>query len=361
MTSERHQDQMDRRNFLKGILITAVAASGIGGGAAALMKHAESAPATITPVSSAPTLSGPPAAVRAVASPSTDAPELVARLTAAQAENVRLQTELQTALGRLQALEQARGSTGEANEALEVENSNLKTELAALGNHLGLLTGLVALYEQLDALPLEDTVDSGLNNFSKSVGSLLNELPALDAGVSTGQQALDELEAHIPLLKDGRNWVESHLGRLGALYAAAERVLNGAVKTAGSFMQMLSEWFEDVLKWLPFGVGDTASGIMTALTEILDETPNTIHGLRRNVADPLDVWVAGEGDEVALRRKLIKPLKEQTLAQATTVATRARETETALQTELVEPVQVIARTRKLIRDEIAVYREQHQV
>ena len=365
MTRETDQEQMNRRSFLKALLVTAAAASGVGGGAAALMKRAESAPATIGPVPAAPSLSGSTsagaAAARTVASPGADASELLARLTAAQAENLRLQTELNTALSRLQALQEARGSAGDANEALETENQGLRTELAALGNQIGLLTGLLALYEQLDALPLEDTVDSGLNNFSKSVGGLLNELPALDAGVTTGEQALDELEAHIPLLKSGRNWIESHVSRLGTLYATAERVLNGAVKTAGTFMQMLGEWFEDILKWLPFGVGDTATGIMNALTELLDETPNTISGLRRNVAEPLDVWVAGEGDEVGLRRKLIKPLKEETLAQAVIVASRARETETALQRELVEPVEVITRTRSLIRNEIAAYREEHQI
>ena len=352
MGSQGSQENVDRRGFLKAVAATAAAAAGIGSGTAVLMRRAQKAPVTLS-VEGPPTLPAVSAAETA-ATASSEAGELLSRLASAQAENMRLRAELDAAQRRLDAMETANGDVGQENELLQ-------EELAVANNEVNVLAGLVALYEQLDDVNLLETVDEGLGSFGESISGLVESLPSLEGGIAAGQEALDTLEAEIPLVKSGRSWLEGHLERLRLFYEASERVLDAAVETAGSFLEKLNEWFQNLRKWLPFGVGDTAADVMQALTDLLNETPNTIHGLRRNVADPLDLWLDGEGESLPLHSKLVKPIKEQALEPAGTVVTRARETEGAYQRELVEPVQEAIKGRRVVREEIEAYRKKHNV
>lgn len=305
------------------------------------------------------TVEGPPSlpAVRTAetaATASDEAADLMSRLASAQAENMRLRAELDAAQRRLEAMETAEGDTNQENELLQ-------EELASANNRVNVLAGLVALYEELENGDLAEAVDEGLDSFGETVSGLVESLPSLEGGIAAGRQALDNLEAEIPLVKSGRSWMEGHLERLSLFYEASERVLDAAVETAGSFLEKVNEWFQNLRKWLPFGVGDSAAEVMQALTDLLNETPNTIHGMRRNVADPLDMWLDGEGAELPLHKKLVKPIKEEALNPADTVVARARATESAYQQELVEPVQEAAKSRRLVQEAISAYRKKHNV
>lgn len=352
MGSKGSQKSVDRRGFLRAIAATATAAAGVGSGAALLMKRAHDAPVTIS-TEGAPRLPAIAAAETATTA-SGEAAELLSRLASAQAENMRLRAELDAAQRRLGALETTNGDVDEANEILQ-------EELASANNRVNVLAGLVALYEELEDVDLVEAVDEGLGSFGEAISGLVESLPSLEGGLAAGHQALETLEAEIPLVKSGRTWMEGHLERLRLFYEASERVLDTAVETAGSFLEQLNEWFQNLRKWLPFGVGDTAADVMQALTDLLTETPNTIHGLRRNVADPLDMWLDGEGAELPLRKKLVKPIKEQALEPAGTVVTRARETENVYQRELLEPVQEAAKSRQLVQEQIKAYRKKHNI
>ena len=344
---------MNRRNFLKGIALTAATASAVGGSAALLLGAKDKAPPVITALETPPPLPAV-AAAETAATASGEAAELLSKLAAAQADNLRLRAELDAALRRLNALQSANGDAGKLNDSLQ-------TELATANHRVSLLAGLVALYEQLDGIELAETVDEKLETFGMTIYDLVDGLPDVEEGLASGQRALEAFEAHIPQLQSGRDWLESQLGRLNTFYAAAEKVLAAAVETAGDFLQKLDEWFEDVLKWLPFGVGSTAAEIMATLSDLLNETPQTIQGLRRNVADPLDVWLADKGDGVPLRGHLIKPIKEEALEPATRVVDQVRETRTAYEKELVEPIQVAVKSRRLVREQIDAYRKKYEL
>jgi hypothetical protein len=355
MTNEqnRQAENMDRRGFLRALAASATAATALGGGAALLANRAKAAPVKTMVVSAPATL--PPVQAAIAATPAgSDTPDLLARLASAQAENLRLQSELDAALRQLEGLEAANGDAGEANAALQ-------TELASVNNRVGLLAGLVALYEQFEQLDLSETVDSGLDAFGGVLDGLIEGLPGLEAGIDAGRAALDELDAHLPTMQNGRIWLEGHMGRLATFYDAAEQVLAVAVESAGNFLQKLNEWFQSILKWVPFGAGDRAGAVMNALVSLLDETPQTIHGLRSNIATPLDLWLQDEGGDVRLRARLVKPLKEQALEPAGAIAERARQTRERYVQELVEPVRTAAKSRNLIREQIEAYRSKYQL
>lgn len=348
MTTEN--EPVNRRGFLKGAaLVTAAAVT--GGGAAALLNRRPGA-TTITAVE-------PPTPLPPIATPRTvtiggNNQELMAQLAAAQADNMRLQAELAAAQSRLDALEAAGSDSAQVNAALQ-------EELAAANNHAGLLAGLVALYEDLDQLDLGDAVQNGLGTVGEVLEELTGRVPFLEEGLASGAAALDEFDAELPALVAGRDWLANQVDRLESFYQAAEQVLANVLEAAGDFFEMLADWFADVLKWVPFGMGERAAEVATALTTLLTETPNTIEGLRRNVADPLDPWLTHDGEDLAVRRKMVKPLREQALAPAGELAGGVRRTQEVFQADLAEPVETVAARRKLIKDVIVQYRELHQV
>lgn len=336
-----------RRNFLKGIVLTAMAATASGGGAAWLLNRQTSATIEV--------LEGPPAGYipptpLAINHNNND---FLTQLASAQAENMRLQAQLDAALRDLQQLQQANGNS-------DLANQTLGQQLATANEQVGILTGLIALYEQLEGVDLGLVLEAGL----QATGGILNELvervPGLEEGLAAGQQALDNFEAQIPALEEGRNWLTTQVIRLNELYETAESVLKSVLESAGSFFAMLSQWFEEILSWLPFGMGEKTSRIMTALTNLLNETPPTITGLQGKVVEPLDGWLAG-GENMALRQQLLKPMREQVLVPAGAITTTARTTQTIFHSQLVEPVQSQLLTRQMIQESLQQYRAQHQL
>jgi hypothetical protein len=345
---------MNRRGFLKAFaLLTAAAATG-GGAALVLRKPGETiittADATI------PTLLPPTAANvgASLGAPALGNSDLTTRLTASLAENLQLQADLATAQRRLADLEAANGSSSQELEAL-------RGQLTESNDRAGLLGGLIALYEQLDEIDLDGVVQNGISSVSQAVDDLLGQVPTLEEGVALGSQALDALEAEIPLVQAGRDWAENRAALLSVYYEDAREILATALDRAGDFLEMLAQWFQDVLKWLPFGMGDRAAQVVEALSSLLQQTPGTAEGLRSYVTQPLYAWVAGEGDDLALRRKLVKPLREQTLTPASEVALKARSTQQTYVTALSQPVQDSALRRQAVRDLIVQYREHYQV
>ena len=350
MANEINDEGISRRGFLKSVVATAALATAAGTGAAVLLDKGKTT--TITTVPSVTSYVPPVSNLAPVANPAA-ANQALAQLAAIQAENMQLRAALDSAERRLAAFNQVQGS----DPALGI----LQTQLAESSDRVTLLTGLVSLYDQLEAVNMETVVAAGIAAVGGPLTGLLDRIPSVQEGLAAGQLALAEFEEHIPLMDNGRRWLSTHLQKVSGFYQLVENVLRETVETAGSFLENLGQWFQDVLRWLPFGMGDTAARIVEALTNLLSETPNTINGLHTNLVQPLDVWLDGEGDDMPLRRRLLKPIREQALQPAGEALGQAQAIQSTYQAQLVEPVQAVASSRQTIRDLISQYRQQHQI
>lgn len=338
-------DALNRRDFLKAAVFTATAAVATGG-AVALLNHEEAACA---PAATAVTPHAAP-----VLPVGQDPNELLALLAESQANNVRLQAELASVQAQLAALQ--------TNQGLERET--LTTQLGSVTHQAGVLTGLVALYEQLEQVGVPSLAAAGVTAVGTALTDLMSGVPSLDEGLVMGEQALAGIEAHLPTLENGRIWLGSHLETLRGYYDAVATVLSTAVETAGSFLQMLNEWFQDVLSWLPFGMGQKAQTIMQALTDLLAETPNTLSGLASNILGPLDVWlVSGDPNnpEIPLQTNVIQPLRENVLLKTSAALQKAQTVQTTYNEQLATPLTMAVQTHQEIQTRIAEYRQQNQV
>jgi hypothetical protein len=350
MTTDQNDQVVSRRNFIKAAALTAVAASATGAGAAIYNQNQTAA----TVITSA-TNSTLPLRPTAVPSISPTDPDLFTRLAAAQAENIRLQAALDAAQRQLTSLQSNSQTAVSDSEALTVQ-------LGQATEQIGVLAGLVALYEQFAAVDVETAVSEGFTNFTGEVEEMLAEMPTLSESIQMGRQALENFESQVPVLDNGRLWLIDHLSKIERYFQAVEQMLAQAADRVGPFLQMLTDWFEGVKKWLPFGIGQTATTIMQSITDLLMETPNTISGLNTNVTQPLNVWLnRDQNNETALHRSLIKPLRDDLMPKADGTVSKAHQMNETYKTALKEPVETAVSSQRAIGGLIAAYREQHGV
>lgn len=339
-----------RREFLRTAALTTAAAVASGAGVAAVTRQAATAPTVMTV---APTTAVSP--TLPLLSNPDDLADLFARLTSAQAENVRLQAELDAARRDLAAFSQSQGGqTGQIE--------TLSMQLEGANQQIGLMAGLVALYEQMDGVDVAGLLAGGVTAVADSLNNLAGKAPTLAEGIAISQLALAELDEQIPLLQNGRGWLAAQQSKLQGYFATLEERLRGAVERVGSFLEMVNQWFQDMRKWLPFNLGERAANIMEAATTLLNETPHTISGLDTNVAGPLDLLLAkDEEDEVRLRRRLIKPLREQLITPAQALAEETGQVKLAFQEKVAGPLETAVAQRQQLREQIANYRQENQI
>ncbi len=343
------EQAVSRRNFLKAATVTAVAATATGAGAA-LYNQANSAAPTINSASNASQ-----AVTTAVTAIDQSQPtELFTRLAAAQAENVRLQAALDATQGQLTSLQQ--------NNQDAANSQALALELGQANEQIGVMAGLVALYEQLEAVDMETAVDQGLNAVSSSIETMLSEMPTLSESLQRGRQALQNLEAEMPLVENGRLWLIDHLGKIEAYFQSVEQLLAQTVDRVGPFLQMLNEWFENIKKWLPFGIGQAATTIMQSITLLIMETPNTLNGLDTNITQPLTIWLGrDQNNDTGLHQRLINPLRDELMPKTDSAISKMAQMDATYKTVLKEPVETAVASQRVIRNLIAEYRQQHGV
>ncbi len=337
-----------RRSFLRTAAITAVAATAAGVGAAKLTSVSTSAP---TIIDTSPVIV--PQA-QAILTGSEDLAALFSKLAAAQAENVRLRAELDASQRNLSTWQQTNSNSSTQMETLSVELDNATMQI-------GVLSGLVALYEQLDDVDVSELMTDGLTAVSESINSMVATSPLLAEGIAAGQQALDEIEAHLPLLENGRLWLEGHTQKLQAYFVNLEELLQNAVEHIAPFLEMLTNWFTDVRKWLPFNLGEKAIVIMESATTLLSETPHTISGLNTNVVQPLDHWLAYDEGDIRLRRTLIKPMREKVIGKANELNLQAAAVKLTYDEKVAIPLETAVAQRRALRETVAQYRQQNQL
>ena len=213
---ESNQPEINRRGFLKAAAITAVAATATGSGAVLIKQANQTAETTITTAPMAPTLSVPPLTANNAGT------ETFTKLASIQAENIRLQAALDAANRQLTGLQQHDANTLATNQSIQ-------TELATANEQIGVLAGLVALYEQLEEIDLDAVVDNGITAVNESLSNLLADIPTLEEGLAAGQLALAEVEDHLPVLENGRVWLDGQLGKLETYFQQVEFLLIEAV------------------------------------------------------------------------------------------------------------------------------------
>jgi hypothetical protein len=230
-----------------------------------------------------------------------------------------------------------------------------------LSDEVSLLAGLVALYEQFDTVDLEALASEGVNTVGSILAGVMEEVPAVAEGIQAGRDALDDLEEQIPALEAGHLWLQDRVAVLGRSFSDVEVALENVVGIAGSFLQKLNQWFQDILRWLPFGIGDRTNATMGVIATLLDSVPDTIDGLQTQVSDPLAFWFGRDGPETRIQEQVIRPVRNEALDKAAVTVTQIESLDAVYQSRLAQPVAEAIEQQRLIREQITAFREANLV
>jgi hypothetical protein len=353
MSDELIQPPINRREFIKAAALSAVVATSAGTTAALLVEKNKGS----TPF---------PSLIQAIEHPVIDqgqrAAELINHLTSVQVENARLRTQLRAAEGKLEVAEMYKnGRETDITNAFQAQLENSADQNINLAEEVTLLSGLVALYEQLEAIDLESVLDSGIITVEETFDDLLLQVPMVQEGLASGREALIGLESQIPSLESGRLWLVGQFDILGTHLDDLEMTLKAAIKTAGPILHQLGQWFEDILKWLPFGIGDKAGSTMDSLSQVLQDILQTKEDLPDQIAGPLANLLDKEGDKTAIERNLINPLREDLINPTAQAMEQTRSLGAMFKADLVAPFTSVVEERNTIIALIADYRQSQQI
>jgi hypothetical protein len=348
MSEAKQENGLDRRTFLRTAAAVAAAAVATGTGAAILLEQKDSGSLSVE------------ALLPQAATPfAPDAgSNLAMQLAQISAENARLRAQLMLAERRLQD-----ANVGPTAAPLDL-SANLQAandEIGTLSAKVGALSGLVALYEQLDQVDLAAVAGGGLAAVSGVLGNLVSQLPFVSQGLDAGESALNELEEHLPSLEDGRRWLAGQLDLLDSAYWALATVLGDALAKTGTVLDLLQDWLSDLLRWLPFGLGRKAVSILESWSTILASLPGLIAGARVQVTGPFGYWLEPLEGEPRLRRQVMRPIQEQAIGPARGVVSMAQAVDSAVQGQLKLPVEEAIARRQALQQQIVAYRHTNQI
>ena len=285
----------------------------------------------------------------------SDAGQLVTDLAATKAENARLQSELEAARQRIALLE------GSVDDGSSAQNA-LRMELDSATARVGVLSGLVALYERLDEVDVGAFVANGFDEMGAAIGNVVDDIPTLRESLDGGRRLLGELEDQVPLVENARLWLLAQIGRIELIYGTIVVMLQVAAERSGNAIELMAEWLQKVLGWLPFGLGERTTNLINAVTALIDVMPETLRGTNDNVAQALELWL-GKADEsdVPLVSRVIVPLREQVLDWAEAQLSKTAELRQTYDSKITEPLRLAHENRQRIRDGIEMYRQQYEL
>ena len=344
---------IDRREFLKAAGLTAVVASTAGTAAAMLVEQNNK---TLLPPPKIPT------ADLLESNQTGHLANLVSDLMTSQIENARLRTELQATKRKLELSVLSRdGQEDRVAKTFQSQLDESTSQNNALTTKVTVLAGLLALYEQLESVDLSTIAEEGVFSVEEFLGDILDQVPAAQEGLLIGQQAMDQLESEIPALESGRQWLVEQFNIIGDRFNGLELALKSSVKANGTTLQLLGEWFQSLMKWLPFGIGDSAAATMDNISQLMDEILNTEQGLDSKLVSALDNLLDQDGEVTALQSQVINPVRNQAIAPAKKVINQTTELQTVLESNLIDPLTLAAGQRNGYRELIAEFRQSHQV
>ena len=228
-------------------------------------------------------------------------------------------------------------------------------------SRLGVLGGLVALYEQLDALELDELAAAGLREMGEALEGAIARLPLVDRGLEAVEEAVSGLEDSLPSMQDGLSWLLVGVDRLAAGLQETEDALGETVEPLQPLAGKLGAFFSKLLGWVPFGMGRRVERGLNAIGLVLTHIPELVRESGHRIVEPLQEWY-GEGKEgMRIRTRVIDPIREQGMRPAGELTAEMRGMGEKVRDKVALPLAGRLDARRPLREQIARYKQQHHL
>ncbi len=345
-TSEKTKRGLDRRKFLATLLLGSAAVVA-GGGMAALLSQTvgagqvtfsemlENAPNSAPPI---PTAGLPPELRIQIEA-------LQAQLAEAQSERLALRAQLDAAQAEIGRLAGERDTLSVNQEMLSAEAEQARAEADRLGQ-------VVSLYEQMDAVGLDNAVAAGMGPMGMMLMGLQGGRLLLESGVQEAARLLATVEVQSPAIANGLLWLENQVAALSLLLQQLENALRDVLSPVEPITTQIGNFIGQIIDMLPFGVGQHIRAGLEAIGLILTHIPELVASINPVFLTPLRQWVSPDGDK-GLVPEVVRPISANLVNPAQQVVDSASALETTYNDQLKTPVEQALATRAQIRSMIA--------
>ena len=271
-----------------------------------------------------------------------------------------LRSQLDGALSQNGHLASALSVSQQEAADLKTQLANKQAELDVTHAQLSRSKELISLYDVLDRIDLDATVEAGLAAVAGGLTTSLNLIPALQEGLVKARILLADFEQSLPDIQAAMNWVGEQVVilKLGlyAIEIAAQRTINelitGLEAVFGGFVKF-------ILDHLPFGVGENVRQTLAVTQKLLVSLPDVADGLNEKVLGQISPRV-NEGAK-HWKRSLVEPIREKALSPTGELLHQLSETNAVFSNTLQTPVKTALEQRAELRKQIETFRQAHNL
>jgi hypothetical protein len=243
----------------------------------------------------------------------------------------------------------------------QVAEAEAAESKATADAELARLQGLVNLYEQLEKIGLDAILEAGMVALALPFGAVEAGVKALRSGLEWSEQALLSLAEALPTAQESLQWLEAQVAAIAGGIEKLETALGRALDKAtdNPVAQALEELINRMLDSLPFDLGDKFRDALEGLVTLLTSVDELVAGINIQLLEPLnEKWFSGDEGQ-GVTGTFVDPLVEHVLDPLETHLANLAELADAWQNKLQAPAQQALAERASIREEIALYKQEH--
>ncbi len=225
---------------------------------------------------------------------------------------------------------------------------------------LNKLRALVALYEQLERVPLDAALAAGMNAVRGALELLKAGVRLLRDGIAAAEGALNNFQAALDALRGAVNGASQVLNDLQQKFRTAESVVVAVLGVALPLAESIRSFFTSLLTKIPV-VGDDLLRAVNALVDLIRAIPTAIDAVTGKLLAPLrDAFFPLSGD-AAVKTNLFNPITQNVLEPLKKFLGDVENLFDRWEKDLSTPVQSALDQRQQIREQIVDYRKQNKI
>ncbi len=219
------------------------------------------------------------------------------------------------------------------------------------------LRALVALYEQLEKIGIDAIVSTGMNLVRGALDTIKTGVRLARDGVTAAETALKNFQAMVDNLRTVADAATGVLTDLSQKFQAAESLVVGVLGNARPLAESIGNFFGELIKKIPFGIGDNFLRAINALTDLIRAIPTTVDTMLNQLLKPLrDLFFPPSGNAL-MKTNLVDPISQNLLTPLKQFLTDVEAFIDSWEKNFVQPVQGALDERAKVRKQIAQARQ----
>ncbi|GEM_PF-823681 len=227
---------------------------------------------------------------------------------------------------------------------------------AALEREADRLRRIIALYEEMDALGLDDLILRGVGAVASVIETVRDLATRLQEAIQSAREALLDFQSRFPTLQSGIRWLRDILTTLSQRLTALENEINGALGLTSPVAETVGGFLSRILDRLPGTFGRQIRGGLERMGEVVGMLPLLVQGLYTRILEPMGDWFNSRAD-AGLNTWLVNPLLHNVLDPAEILIGKVAELASAWEEQLAAPARQAVARREEIRAEIVRLKE----